>query len=69
MMTSEYRLNDQRIFIASDVDALSQVAVTRLIQHARASILHHGGFYLALSGGSTPVHVHQTLALPRYQQL
>lgn len=68
MQADEYQLNNQRIVIASDVNNLSRAAATQLIQHAREAIRHHGAFYLALSGGSTPVRLHETLALPVYQQ-
>lgn len=68
MLTGEYRLNEQRILLAASLDSLSQTAATRIIEHARAAIQDHGAFYLALSGGSTPVHLHQTLSLPQFQQ-
>ena len=68
MQADEYQLNNQRIVIASDVNNLSQAAATQLIKCAREAIRQHGAFYLALSGGSTPVHLHETLALPAYQQ-
>jgi len=68
MQTVEYRLNEQRIFIAADMDALSLFAVKRLIRSAHEAIIAHGAFYLALSGGSTPVYLHQMLARPDNQQ-
>jgi 6-phosphogluconolactonase len=68
MQTVEYRLNEQRIFIAADVDVLSLVAAERLIRSAHEAISEHGAFYLALSGGSTPVRLHQILVRPDNQQ-
>lgn len=65
---AEYRLNEHRILLATDADMLSQIAASQIIQHARTAIADHGAFYLALSGGSTPVHLHRTLAQPSYQQ-
>lgn len=68
MQTVEYRLNERRILIAEDVDALSLAAANRLIQSAHDAMTDHGAFYLALSGGSTPVHLHLMLARPDNQQ-
>jgi 6-phosphogluconolactonase len=68
MQAGEYRLNEQRIIIAADVDSLSHAAATRIIESARVAIREHGAFYFALSGGSTPRHLHQILALPANQQ-
>jgi 6-phosphogluconolactonase len=68
MQTDEYQLNDQGIVLAADMDMLSQLAATRLVEYARTAIAEHGAFYLALAGGSTPVHLHRTLAAPRFQQ-
>lgn len=68
METGEYRLNDQRIILTEDLDALSKAAAARIVQLAKSAIREHGAFNLALSGGSTPVHLHQVLASPSCQE-
>jgi 6-phosphogluconolactonase len=68
MQIREFRQNEQRILITADADALSHAAADRIIEHANAAIADHGTFYLALSGGSTPRHLHQVLADPANRQ-
>ena len=68
MQTGEYQLNNQRIVITADVAALAEAAAARFLNCAREAIRDHGAFYLALSGGSTPRHLHQILAQPENQQ-
>ena len=68
MQAKEYRLNQQRVVIAADADALYQIAVNRIIETAHAAVRDRGAFHLALSGGSTPRRLHQLLAEPMNQQ-
>jgi 6-phosphogluconolactonase len=68
MPKHEYLLNGQRLVTASDVNEMGRVAAQRFIQLAHAAIRERGAFHLALSGGSTPVYLHQTLTLAEYQQ-
>lgn len=68
MESREFRLNSQRIILTEDLDALSHAAATQIMHYAQKAIQDHGAFYLALSGGSTPVHLHQVLASPAFQR-
>jgi len=62
MKQRAYILREQAIYIENDLDHLCRAAADRIVDCARTAIAEHGAFHVALSGGSTPVHLHQTLA-------
>ncbi len=68
MQADVSQMNEQRVVISADLDALSQAAAKRVKECARDAIKAHGAFYIALSGGSTPRHLHQILANSPIQQ-
>jgi len=67
MQTSDTLVNGRRVIVNADLDALSRAAAQRIVDCAHEAINDHGVFYLALSGGSTPRHLHQVLAEPAFQ--
>lgn len=67
MGTGELEMNTGRIVLSGDLDALSQAAASRIVQIAETAIQDQGVFNIALSGGSTPVHLHQVLASPTFR--
>lgn len=62
MEVLDHRSNAWRIDVSEDLDSLSRAAASRIVEFANAAIREHGVFNIALSGGSTPVHLHQMLA-------
>ncbi|MBI1425292.1 MAG: 6-phosphogluconolactonase [Gammaproteobacteria bacterium] len=68
MQTRDFLLHDQRILVVPDMTALSQVVTQRIVTLAAAAIARHGAFHIALSGGSTPRHIHQTLSAAENRQ-
>jgi 6-phosphogluconolactonase len=56
------------IRIARDPQQLAQEAATLLHECSQSAIKSHGRFLLALSGGSTPKQLYQTLAAPPWKQ-
>lgn len=68
MSTLQHSELTPRLLLAPDVTTLCQRAATQFIQSAAAAIRDHGAFYVALSGGSTPVYLHRTLAQPDIRQ-
>lgn len=52
----------RRVILNDDLDALSRAAASRIVDIAQKAVQARGVFTIALSGGSTPVHLHQMLA-------
>jgi len=69
MQTGKTLVGNRQVVISADLDALSRSAAQRIVDCAQEAIADHGTFFLALSGGSTPKHLHQILAEPAYQRL
>lgn len=56
------------IYIHQDLDALANAVAKRWIELASQSIERSDAFHVALSGGSTPKSLYQTLAQPEYSR-
>lgn len=66
MEVLNHQIYAQRVILNEDLDALSRSAASRIVELAHQAIKERGVFHLALSGGSTPVHLHQVLASPAF---
>lgn len=68
MEVINHQMTASPVILNEDLDALSRKAATRIVEIARLAIKDRGAFHLALSGGSTPVHLHQMLASPSFRE-
>ncbi|NOX43648.1 MAG: 6-phosphogluconolactonase [Gammaproteobacteria bacterium] len=56
------------ITIFSDINEISQAVAKKWAVLSEQAISDHGGFHVALSGGSTPAHLYNYLATSAYKQ-
>ncbi len=56
----------KRLFIWPDAEALARAVAERFTALAKAAIAGRGAFYVALSGGRTPLRLYELLASPPY---
>jgi len=62
MKSGAYTLRDRAICVADGIDGLCRLVADKIVSAANDAIAARGVFHIALSGGSTPVRLHQTLA-------
>ncbi len=58
---------DTTFSISPDLDSLSRTAAQRISAQAADACTTHGAFHIALSGGSTPRRLYETLATPEFR--
>lgn len=62
-------MNDapREVIVLPDLDAVSEEAARRFVALAGDALAEHGGFTVALAGGSTPERLYRLLASERYR--
>lgn len=67
--SSIHNFDERRnVALPGDHDKTIEFAVNHFISIAQDAIESKGGFYVALSGGSTPKKIFEMLALPKYRE-
>ena len=61
-MNQEYSMQDRKINVLSDADAVARAAAEGFVESTQEAIERQGRFAVALSGGSTPKALYALLA-------